>query len=159
MTETRIRPARPADRAALGKLGADLVRLHHAMDRERFIPPGADPEGGYAWFLETQLARPDVAILVAEEDDVVVGYAYIDIEPHDWQALRDRAGFIHDLIVRPDARGRGIGTLLLEAALAWMRERGAPRVLLWTAHGNPPGEAFFAGHGFRRTMIEMTREL
>jgi RimJ/RimL family protein N-acetyltransferase len=34
-----------------------------------------------------------------------------------------------------------------------------PRVILWTAEKNDAAQQLFARAGFRRTMIEMTREL
>ena len=40
-----------------------------------------------------------------------------------------------------------------------VRAHGAPRVLLWTAEQNPAAQTLFGRLGFRRTMIEMTREL
>jgi ribosomal protein S18 acetylase RimI-like enzyme len=48
---------------------------------------------------------------------------------------------------------------LIEKAVEWLRERGAPRVVLWTAENNAGAQQLFAKLGFRRTMIEMTREL
>jgi GNAT superfamily N-acetyltransferase len=66
-------------------------------------------------------------------------------------------GFIHDLLVLEDARGAGAGERLLEAAVTWLIERGAPRVMLWTAAPNAGARPLFKRHGFRPTMIEMTR--
>jgi hypothetical protein len=40
-----------------------------------------------------------------------------------------------------------------------LRSIGAPRVMLWTAEQNDSAQRLFARLGFRRTMIEMTREL
>ena len=56
-------------------------------------------------------------------------------------------------------RGRGVAEAVLEAFTAEAERRGAPRVVLSTAHGNTRAQAFFEKHGFRRTMVEMTREL
>ena len=56
-------------------------------------------------------------------------------------------------------RGRGLGGMLLDATLAALEARGAPRVVLSTAERNEPAQRLFARAGFRRTMIEMTREL
>jgi ribosomal protein S18 acetylase RimI-like enzyme len=60
-----------------------------------------------------------------------------------------------------DAAGRrtGMATALVEAAAQWLKQRGAPRVLLWTASPNEGAQRLFERLGFRRTMIEMTREL
>ena len=154
-----IRQAVERDSEALGRLGAMVMRAHHAFDSRRFMSPGSDPEKGYAWFLSTQLGRDDAAVLVAERDGMVVGYVYAGLEPLSWKELRDGAGFIHDIAVDESARGAGVASALTEAAFDWLRTHGAPRVLLWTAEQNTVAQRVFTAHGFRRTMIEMTREL
>lgn len=158
-TDVIIRRAQRGDLGALGRLGAALLRVHHEFDRARFMTPGDDPEGGYAWFLGTQLAKRDVRVFVAERDAAIVGYVYAAVEPQSWKELRDEAGFIHDVVVEESARGAGIATALLDAAMAWLHGRDVPRVVLWTAHANEPAKRLFAALGFRPTMIEMTKEL
>jgi GNAT superfamily N-acetyltransferase len=98
-------------------------------------------------------------VFVAERDGAVVGYVYAGLEPTSWKELRDMAGFIHDVVIEDSSRRLGIATLLVEAATEWLRAHGAPRVLLWTAERNPAAQELFHRLGFRRTMIEMTREL
>jgi ribosomal protein S18 acetylase RimI-like enzyme len=154
-----IRPATRADLAALGRLGAMLLHTHYAFDPRRFLPPGDDPEGGYAWFLETQLNHADVVVLVAERDGTVAGYVYAGLEPLSWKELRGPAGFIHDIVVEETARRSGLARQLLQAAIDWLRARGAPRVMLWTASQNATAQTLFDSAGFRKTMIEMTLEL
>jgi len=155
-----IRRATSDDGPALGRLGAMLMRTHHAFDRQRFLSPGDAPEQGYAAFLRSQLRRQDVVVLVAERHGGdVAGYVYAGLEPMSWKELRDEAGFVHDVAVDPSARRLGIAAALLEAALAWLKEQGAPRVVLWTAEPNADAQRLFARLGFRRTMIEMTKEL
>jgi ribosomal protein S18 acetylase RimI-like enzyme len=155
----RIRRAVPSDMAAVGRLGALLVRLHHDFDAERFIAASARTARGYGSYLGTQLDDPDVVLLVAERDGEVLGYTYAGVEGFDYMALRGPAGVLHDIIVDPAHRGQGIGVQLLDATLAALAERGAPRVVLSTADRNEPAQRLFARAGFRRTMIEMTREL
>jgi ribosomal protein S18 acetylase RimI-like enzyme len=154
-----IRRASKGDAAALGRLGGHLLRTHYEFDRRRFIAPGDDLESGYAWFLASQLAEDDVAVFVAEQDDSVVGYIYVGIEPHSWKELREECGFIHDIVVSAEGRRGGVATALIDTAIAWLKERGSPRVMLWTAEPNEAAQKLFAKLGFRRTMIEMTREL
>jgi GNAT superfamily N-acetyltransferase len=154
-----IRPATAADLPVLGRLGAMLMRVHHDFDDLRFLAPGTGPERGYASFLGSQLRDAGAVVLVADVDGQVAGYVYAAIEPLSWKELRDEAGFIHDIVVDPVARGGGAGRLLLEAAVEWLRGRGMPRVMLWTAEQNSGGQRLFARAGFRRTMVEMTREL
>ena len=154
-----VRRATPADLQSIGHLGALLVEAHHGFDPRRFMAASRGTPEGYASFIGTQLEDPDVAVLVAEDDGDVIGYAYAAAEGYDYMALRGPAGVLHDLIVEPGHRGRGVGRLLLEAALEFLRSRGVPRVVLSTAERNEAAQRLFAGAGFRRTMIEMTREL
>jgi ribosomal protein S18 acetylase RimI-like enzyme len=153
-----IRPATPADLPAIGRLGALLVRTHHDFDPERFIAATPRTADGYAWFLGTQLDKADAVVLVAEREGEVVGYTCAGVEGNDWMALRGPAGVLHDIVVDPGERGRGVGGMLLDATLAELRARGAPRVVLSTAERNEPAQRLFARAGFRRTMVEMTRE-
>jgi len=153
-----IRRAQQRDVNALGRLGGSLVRAHHAFDADRFLAPGAQLEAGYGHFLRDQLGKADVAIFVVERGDEVVGYVYAGLEPRSWKELRDAAGFIHDVVVDPAARAVGVGTQLIETAAAWLVSQGAPRVMLWTAEQNREAQRLFEHLGFRRTMVEMTRE-
>lgn len=154
-----IRPATSADLPRLGELGTLLVDAHHAFDARRFFPAKAGTPAGYAAFLARELEQPDNAVFVAEENGQVIGYAFAAVEGYDYKALRGPAGVLHDILVEPGHRGRGAGRLLLDAALAFFKERGAPQVVLWTADRNEGAQRLFASAGFRRTMIEMTLEL
>ena len=153
-----IRTATRADLAAIGRLGALLVRLHHEFDPLRFIPATPRTEQGYGSFLGTQLDVPDVIVLVAERDGDILGYSYAGLEGFDYMALRAPAGALYDIVVDPAHRGHGVGRMLLDATLTALADRGAPRVVLSTAERNEPAQRLFARAGFRRTMIEMTRE-
>ena len=154
-----LRRAESRDIPALGRLGASLMRIHHGFNERRFMSPGENPEAGYGAYLGSQLDNPEMLLLVAERQDVIVGYVWAAIEPESYKELRARAGFIHDILVTDDARGGGAGARLIEAAVDWLREQGMPRVLLWTAAPNEKARKLFEAHGFSATMIEMTREL
>jgi ribosomal protein S18 acetylase RimI-like enzyme len=49
--------------------------------------------------------------------------------------------------------------MLLDATVAKLKSRGAPRVVLSTTAQNAAAQRLFEQAGFRRTMVEMTREL
>lgn len=154
-----VRPAQPRDSTAMGRLGALLVAEHHDFDPQRFVAPLPDLVERYGSFLVSQIARPQMIVLVAERAGTVVGYAYAGLEGSDYMALRGPAGVLYDLVADPDHRRQGVGSALLKAALAELRAKGAPRVVLFTADKNHVAQGMFAAAGFRRTMLEMTREL
>jgi len=153
-----IRPATDADVPALGRMAAKLVRMHHALDPQRFFL--VEPlEEGYGRWLGREAGREGALVLVAEREGAVVGYAYATMEKRDWMALRDACGALQDIWVDENDRRGGVARALLEAVIAGLTERGAPRVVLSTAARNEGAQGFFESMGFRRTMIEMTREL
>jgi GNAT superfamily N-acetyltransferase len=154
-----IRRATPDDAPALGRLGALLLRAHYQFDPQRFMAPGRNPEAGYGAFLRSQLGDDDVVVFVAERDGQAIGYVYAGLEPRSWKELRDACGFIHDVAVEESGRRAGAASALVDAAVEWLRGRGAPRAILWTAEPNEAAQKLFARRGFRRTMVEMTLEL
>jgi ribosomal protein S18 acetylase RimI-like enzyme len=154
-----IRAATPADLPALGRLGALLVRAHHDFDAKRFIPATSETEAGYSWFLGTQLEKPNVAVLVADDDGEVVGYSYAGVEGRDYMSLRGPAGILYDVVVDPSRRNHGVGRQLVEAALGFLKNHGSTQVVLSTATHNDAAQHLFESVGFRRTMVEMTTEL
>jgi ribosomal protein S18 acetylase RimI-like enzyme len=154
-----IRRATRADLPALGRLGALLVHTHHEFDRERFFAATPETDTGYARFLGSQLDKPDVLVIVAEEEGEVIGYAYAGMEGHDYMALRGPAGALYDIVVDPSRRRGGVGRMLLDDVFAFLKSHHAPRVVLSTAVRNEAAQRLFERAGFRRTMIEMTAEL
>ncbi len=154
-----IRRATSADLPRIGELGAILVETHHEFDARRFLAASNRTPADYATFLGSQLEDPDVVILVADHNGDMIGYAYAALEGYDYMSLRGPAGVLHDIVVDPGHRGRGVGRRLLDATLAHLKSRGAPRVVLSTAERNEAAQRLFASAGFRRTMVEMTREL
>ena len=157
--EPVVRRATSQDLPTLGRLGTLLVQEHHDFDGRRFLAPGIGTPDGYAAFLGSLLADPAVVVLVAEHNGAVIGYAYGAIEGTDYMSLRGPAGVLHDLILDPGYRGRGVGRMLLSAMLSTLKSLGAPRVVFSTAERNEPAKRFFERMGFRRTMVEMTGEL
>ncbi len=172
MSDFTIRSATPDDVAALGKMAANLVRMHHALDPQRFfldVSPRTlasleraavvEPlEEGYGRWLGRESQRDGALVLVAERDGKLIAYGYATMEGRDWMALRDACGALQDVWVEPDHRRGGVARALLTAVLAELKARGAPRVVLSTAARNEGAQKFFESMGFRRTMIEMTRE-
>jgi ribosomal protein S18 acetylase RimI-like enzyme len=154
-----IRRATTTDLPILGRLGALLVQQHHDFDPRRFLGASKSTPHHYAEFLGSQLDDPDVIVLVAEHEGRVIGYTFAAMEGYDYKSLRGPAGLLHDILVDPDQRDRGVGGRLLDETLSVMRSKGVRQIVLSTAERNESAQRLFARMGFRRTMIEMTREL
>jgi len=70
------------------------------------------------------MENPDNIVLVAEEENQIVGF----VEGNVWAGV----SYIAFIGVRPEHRGRGIGTNLLKEYIRRSRERGAHKVYVWT---------------------------
>ncbi len=150
-----IRRPRADEMQAVGKLAAELLRFHHALDAERFLL--LEPvEDGYTRFLTRMLADERSLVLVAVDADLgVVGYTYSRFEPRDYNRLLDDHAKVHDIAIDARARRAGVGRKLLAQTLLELRGRGALRIVAETAHANDGARSFFASMGFRPTMVEM----
>jgi ribosomal protein S18 acetylase RimI-like enzyme len=152
-----VREAKKDDLPEVAKLAARLVRMHHALDPDRFM--SFEPlEEGYAWWLGKELGNKDAVVVVAEMDTRIVGYAYGRNEERNWNDLLDAHGKLHDVFVDDAARRHGAATALVDEVVRRLAAMGAPRVILLTASKNTGAHRLFEGLGFRPTMIEMTRE-
>jgi ribosomal protein S18 acetylase RimI-like enzyme len=89
------------------------------------------------------LARPDVVVLIAERDDVVLGYVSSIRRIHLWSE-RDVLA-LDDLYVREQARDGGVGRLLMTALAA---SHAAPDQLTITWGLEPDNDA--AARFYRR---------
>lgn len=89
---------------------------------------------------EGLIDREDADVIAAESGDRLLGYAIC------WTVL-DQAE-IGNIAVAPDARRSGIGRLLLDAALARVRERGARECFLEVRESNAAARALYESFGF-----------
>ena len=143
MTEIVVRPAQPADAAALVALAEEV---------------GAEPEGWLIsdsrWrsvgserrYLRVVRRHPDAAVFVAETADGVVGRLSVARDPHP--ASRHVADL--GLMVATSARRRGVGWALLEQAVEWARRAGVRKLELHVFPHNEPAIRLYERFGFVR---------
>ena len=78
---------------------------------------------------------------LAIADDRAVGFAIHQHHPSTWVMGDD--GYLEDLYVAPEARGRGVGAALIEDLIALARGRGWKRLYWLTEAGNAPARALY----------------
>ena len=133
-----IERASPADIPAL----AGLLSLLFAQEVEFTPDPAAQREG-----LSKIIGNPELgAVLVARAGGAIKGMANLLFTVST--ALGDRVALLEDMIVAPQARGRGLGTALMIEAISLARRRGCRRITLLTDGDNEAAHRFYARHGF-----------
>lgn len=119
-----LRPATVADIDLLEAWGRELY------DLERTFEPGMRYSGEAFRERDMEaLSSPDAHYLIAEIEGRAVGYIAAMLgEMPEYLAMPGRECVIEVVFVEEDARGRGVGTALLEACLGWAKKQGAKRV-------------------------------
>jgi GNAT superfamily N-acetyltransferase len=141
-------PALTIRRALEGDLPA-VVRLFSIPDEgnRKEDDPGPPLDPRYREALLAIADDPSNALLVAEQGGRVVGAFHLTIIQH--VAYRGgRVAQIENVIVDPDARGRGIGEAMMRWAIDEARRRGCFRVQLTTNKVRRRAHRFYERLGF-----------
>jgi len=78
----------------------------------------------------------------------VVGFAELSTRPCAEGCTTNRIGYLEGWYVVPEARGRGVGRALVEAAQDWAREQGCSEFASDTEAGNEISGAAHRANGF-----------
>ena len=129
-----VRAAGPDDAPAVAALLADFRNWwghREPSDEEVQASVRRIMEGG------------DAVYLLAGDNE---GVCQVRFRWSVWKSAED--AWLEDLYVRDDARGRGLGRELVEAAIALARERGARRIELDVNESNEAAIALYEACGF-----------
>jgi ribosomal protein S18 acetylase RimI-like enzyme len=136
--------------AARDDLDPVLALLAQRMSAER---PELD-EGSATKRWEALLNSIDASPFLAIANDEAVGLLLLSFRRRlnfaTWE------GWVPELIVAEDHRGRGIGRALLRVAIEEWRLRGAHRLSAEVAPGEEAGRALLAGMGFEESFLRFS---
>ena len=133
-----VREGRPSDVDAVVGMVRELAAYERAADQVRLTPEqlhralfaGEAPDGSRAAYL-----------LVAEVDDVTVGFALWFLNFSTWEGVHGI--YLEDLYVSPEHRGSGAGRALLSALARVAHDRGYARVEWSVLDWNEPAIGFY----------------
>lgn len=134
----------------------DLERLVPLFGAYReFYHRPADSERSRR-FLEERLSRGESVVYLAEDQVALLGFTqlyptFASLSMKPWWVL-------YDLYVIPEARRRGVASLLLNRAKQLARETGADGLSLETARDNP-AQKLYEALGWKRDDLFLHYEL
>lgn len=134
-SRTRVRQARSDEVEDLFRLqrSSALAGFAHIFNPNEH--PFPDEAERIRW--SEYVGSPNVTVLVAESADVSVGVAVID------------GGVLERLFVAPGQWGKGIGSLLHDAVVDFMRGKGWPESQLWVLEENHQARTFYEKRGWK----------
>lgn len=153
----KVRRARLEDARTIAELAIKLVVQHQNYDSRRFSQLASVEQA--EWYYGSQTEVADAAVLVAELENEIVGFAYIQFEAKDYANLLETAAWLHDIYISEAARGKNAGKLLIERSIEAAKELGADKLMLSVAAKNEFAKEFFERNGFKETMVEMMLDL
>jgi len=133
--QVEIRQAGPADAEAVARLAAELAQSF-AFAREQFDL--AYPQ---------LLAAPDACLLIAADGDQRLGYL-LGFRHLTFYA-NGPVGWVEEVLVRGEHRGRDIGRALMSAFECWAAGQGCALVALATRRAAP----FYRALGYQESAV------
>lgn len=130
---------------------ADLLDLLFTQEAD-FKPDRAKQERGLRLVIES----PHVGVILAARDGgAVVGMVSLLFTIST--AEGGPACWLEDMVVRPERRGGGLGSRLLQAAIDYARTHGFSRITLLTDKVNAGAIKFYGRHGFTESAMTVLR--
>jgi GNAT superfamily N-acetyltransferase len=131
---------------------ARLLGVLFSQEQE-FTPETEAQERG----LDMIVSDPSVGtVFVYERDGIVIGM--VSLLSTVSTALGRRVALLEDMVVRPEYRNQGIGSMLIEHAGDWAWRQGFGRITLLTDGDNEPAHRFYAAKGYSRSDMTIFRK-
>jgi len=140
----QIRPALPQDVPAIAAILSSVAWMTRVQ-----AAPLQEMHQEMLTCMDLCLADDSHTVLVAEDSSGNVrGYTSVHWLPYFF--LQGPEGYVSELFVHEDARGSGIGTLLLEAVKYEARRRSCSRLMLVNGRNRPSYQReFYKKNGWR----------
>jgi GNAT superfamily N-acetyltransferase len=114
------------------------------------LPIGSEGAGPEA--ITRLLADDRARVVVGSLDQVIVGFATCQMDER-----HPPVGRLGACYVEPDARGVGVGRLLLDATVSWLEEHGCEGVDGVALPGDREAKNFYEAAGFKARLLTMHR--
>ena len=147
--DVSLRPARPADAAAIARVHVETWRASYAgIVPDTYLVAMTESKQALQWNTAIRRARAPEAVLVAAAADLpggrLVGFGSCG------RARRRRAsGEVFTLYVALDWQGQGVGRLLLYGLFDRLRAGGLNEAMVWVLSDNP-ARFFYEAMGGQR---------
>jgi GNAT superfamily N-acetyltransferase len=103
---------------------------------------------GALHFVKERLQQNESVIFIAFINDRAIGF--IQLFPIFTSVGMQRAWVLNDLFIHPSARGKGVGTALLETAKDFGRTGKSKWLMLQTANDNYSAQALYRKNGWKK---------
>lgn len=154
-----IRKATVSDAEVIAQLNGDVQTIHANAMPWIFKQP--QPGNGVEQEFKKSLAEKEEIVFVAEMDGAPIGYVWCEHfrKGESARHVAHEMMYVHHLSVTPHARGKGVGTALLDEVKKECTKRGLTRLALDTWRFNTKAISFFERYGLEAFNQKMWMEV
>lgn len=149
-----IREALLKDIGLVEELGKRLNEYHLGLDEYYKLKPKIEPRKHY----EKLIKSKNSALIVAEENQRIVGFAAGNIHRRTPIFEVEMRGWITDVFVLEEYRRSGVGSILMEAMFSWFDRNDVLFVELAVDARNMVGIDFWEALGFETWQFVMKKK-
>jgi GNAT superfamily N-acetyltransferase len=152
-----IRKAKLKDLHQVSKHAVSMLKYHHTLDP--YFAPAKNVQEVYQKFFKKCIYSKNKLLLVAEENNKIVGYALgaLGLRAPVFQIRK--VGLINDVFVEKDFRKLGLAKQFLLELNKWFKSKKLKHVELTVHSENEIGKKAWAKSGFKGYMIKERTEI
>ena len=159
-----VRKARPSDLPAVVSLWKELSKHHAVFARDnRILRPHLsrrpDAAQNFARWARSYIGSKNGVVHLAEIGATPAGYSLIFIKRNPPVSKIAKIGYVSDLLVKMEFRGRGVSSALKNEAMKWFRQKGVKYVSLNVLADNRVPQSIYRKWGFFPFVLEMRKNL
>ena len=144
-----IRPARHTDLDTLFRFEQGVIATERPFD------PTLKEDPIHYYDLPAMIDAPEVALVVAESAEGLIGSGYARIEPAKPYLRHPIHAYLGFMYVEPAHRGKGINRMIIDALRAWSLSRNSTELRLDVYYANTNAIRAYEKAGFSQHMINM----
>ncbi len=122
----------------------DINPLYNLMNSAKELSPAGSRNFFPTWYIKARIENPIVYFIVAEENNKIIGMLDAEI----WK--KERYSEFSTIAVWKKFRRRGVGTLLFENYIKFIKKTRINYIVSITNFNNSKMQKFFKKHGFHR---------
>jgi len=149
MSPITVRPATNADLDTLLRFEQGVILAERPFD------PTLKPDPLHYYDLNYMITAPEIELVVAEQDGVLIGSGYARIEKAKHYNKHAHHAYLGFMYVVPKWRGKGVNRLIIDALSKWSRSQNITELRLDVYNDNSPAIAAYEKAVFKKHMILM----
>ena len=161
----KVRKARLSDVDEIVQLWKEFFDEHDNMvisgntQLAPYMEKKSDADQKFRNFAKKTIRSRNGLILVADDDGKLVGYALSLIKKNIVVFELERYGYISDLFVKKEYRGREISSMFKDESMKWFKQKGLKHASIMVQFQNRRAHEIYRKWGFHDLHIELRRKI